>query len=174
MEWYILKRHVVDEDVIWLLGQVIDSFHTKDNAAVGLPLGNVTSQLLINVYMNEFDQFLKRNLKVRFCIRYADDFLVLHRNKAYLENLIPQISEFLETNLKLSLHKDKVYIKAFSSGVDFLGWIHFPQHRVLRSATKRRMFRRLKQKHTKEVIASYLGLLKHGNTHKLVKKVIGY
>lgn len=167
----IFKSHIVDEDVIWLLEQVIDSFHTKNNAAVGLSLGNVTSQLLVNVYMNEFDQFLKRKLKVKFCIRYADDFLVLHRNKAYLENLIPQISEFLKTNLKLSLHNDKVYIKAFSSGVDFLGWIHFPHHRVLRTATKRRMFRRLKQKRTKEVVASYLGLLKHGNTYKLIKRI---
>lgn len=166
-----LRKYIVDGDILWLLGQLIDSFHTKGNSGVGLPLGNVTSQLLINIYMNEFDQFLKRKLKVRYCIRYADDFLILQTDKAYLENLIPQISEFLKINLKLYLHNAKVSIKPFSSGIDFLGWVHFPYHRVLRTSTKLRMFKRLKQKQAKETVASYLGLLKHGNTYKLTQRL---
>jgi len=134
-------------------------------------LGNVTSQLLINVYMNEFDQFLKRKLKAQHYIRYADDFLVLHQNKFYLVDLIPQISAYLESKLKLNLHKDKVFLKRFSSGVDFLGWIHFPYYRLLRTSTKRRMLKRLKDSPTKETLTSYLGLLKHGNTYKLAQKI---
>ena len=121
--------------------------------------------------MNELDQFIKRTLKVRLYVRYADDFVILHEDKSYLVNLIPTISEYLEKYLKLTLNPNKVYIKAFSSGIDFLGWVHFPHHRILRTATKRRMFKKLKYKHNKEALASYLGLLKHGNTYKLVKRV---
>lgn len=167
----ILKEHILDTDSIWLLGQVIDSFHTENQQKTGLPLGNVTSQLLINVYMNEFDQFIKRQLKVRYYIRYADDFVILHENKGYVANLIPPIAHFLERELKLSLNPDKVFIKTLFSGVDFLGWVHFPHHRILRTATKRRMLRKLKHGYTKETIASYLGILKYGNAYKLAKRI---
>lgn len=168
----IFRKHILDNDIIWLLEQIIDSFHTRNGVKnIGLPLGNVTSQLLINIYMNEFDQFIKRKLKIRHYIRYADDFVILHENKQYLINLVPKISEYLERKLKLSLNHDKVLIKTLSSGVDFLGWIHFSHHRVLRTTTKRRMFKKLKQKHTKETTASYLGLLKHGSTYKIVRRI---
>jgi len=162
----ILWKYVEDEDILWLLGQVIDSFQK------GLPLGNVTSQLFINVYMNEFDQFIKRQLKVRYYIRYCDDFVILHQDKSYLENLIAKMSDYLENELNLSLHPDKVFIKRLSQGIDFLGWVHFCHHRVLRTATKRRMFKKLKENQTQETLNSYLGLLKHGNTYKLVKRIL--
>lgn len=167
----ILRKHISDENILWLLGQIIDSFHTENSTNIGLPLGNVTSQLLINVYMNEFDQFVKRSLKVHFYIRYSDDFVILHPDKQYLENLVPKISDYLETELKLTLHPKKVFIKSFSSGVDFLGWVHFVHHRVLRTTAKRRMFRNLRYKHTKETVASYLGLLQHGNAYKLTRRI---
>jgi len=167
----ILEKHIVDNDILWLLGQIIDSFNTENKISIGLPLGNVTSQLLINVYMNEFDQFVKRRLKIKYYVRYADDFVGFNRDKRYLENLILKISQYFEKQLKLFLHPDKVFIKTLASGVDFLGWVHFPHHRILRTATKRRMFRRLKQKHTKETLASYLGMLKHGNGYKIVKRI---
>jgi len=122
--------------------------------------------------MNEFDQFVKRELKVKYYIRYCDDFLVLHQDKSYLENLIPQVSDFLGSELKLSLHSDKVFIKRLSSGVDFLGWVHFHHHRVLRTSTKKRMLKKLKENQTQETLNSYLGLLKHGNTYKLVKRIL--
>ena len=167
----ILRRHIEDENILWLLNKIVDSFHTENGINVGLPLGNVTSQLLINVYMNEFDQFLKRKLKVKYCIRYADDFVILSENKEYLVNLIPRIAEFLKTNLGLFLNEKKVFIQPLSSGIDFLGWVHFPYHRVLRTTTKRRMFKRLKENNSKETLASYLGLLKYGNTYKLIKRI---
>lgn len=167
----ILSSHISDENILWLLNQIIDSFHTENVTDIGLPLGNVTSQLLINVYMNEFDQFMKRELKVHFYIRYADDFVILHQDRQYLENLVPKISDYLNMQLKLTLHPKKLFIKPIASGIDFLGWVHFPYHRVLRTTTKRRMFRNLKHKRTKESIASYLGLLKHGNTYKLTKTI---
>ena len=137
----------------------------------GLPLGNLTSQLLVNVYMNEFDQFVKRELKVKYYIRYADDFVFLSDNKVYLENLLPKISDFLGNKLKLELHPNKVFIKTIASGVDFLGWVHFPHHRVLRTTTKNRMLKKLYENPKEASQQSYLGMLKHGNTHKLQEKI---
>lgn len=169
----ILEKHIQNKDILWLFGQVIDSFETKNliyamaDIKKGLPLGNLTSQLLVNIYMNEFDQFMKRELKVKYYIRYADDFVIISEDKTYLENLLTKISDFLSESLKLSLHPDKVYIKTIASGVDFLGWVHFPKHRVLRTSTKRRMFRNLELNPKEESRQAYLGMLSHGNAHKL-------
>ena len=121
--------------------------------------------------MNEFDKFVKHQLKVKHYIRYADDFIIISESKTYLENKIPKISEFLESRLKLSLHPDKLIIKTLASGVDFLGWVHFPNHRILRTSSKRRMLKKLKRKATKESIISYIGLLSHGNTFKIAKAI---
>lgn len=169
----ILKKHIIDKNILWLLDNVINSFNTEKRRGLGLPLGNVTSQLLINVYMNELDQYIKRRMKIRYYIRYADDFVIFDRDKLYLENLIPRISNYLENNLKLSLNQNKIFIKTLASGIDFLGWVNFSHHRILRTSTKRRMFKKLKQRSTKESVASYLGLLKHGNAYKLAKNVVG-
>lgn len=163
----LLKRHLNDGETLWLLNEVINSFDTTNRPGVGLPLGNLTSQLLVNIYMNELDQFLKRQLRVQYCARYADDFVILHQNKKYLEKLLPKISSFLDSQLKLSLHPNKVSIQTMASGVDFLGWVHFPNHRVLRTATKRRVLKKIHKNPSKETLASYQGLLSHGNAHKL-------
>lgn len=168
----IVAQHIEDRDLLDLLGHIIDSFSTQGRADVGLPLGNLTSQLLVNVYMNEFDHFMKRTLKVTHYIRYADDFAILSEDRDYLANLIPQIAEFLGDRLKLSLHPDKVFVKTLGSGVDFLGWVHFPHHRVLRTATKRRMFANPGIYAADEaVVNSYRGLLSHGNGYKLVRTI---
>lgn len=170
----ILAKYIEDEDALWLLSQVAGSFHAKGKIGVGLPLGNLTSQLLVNIYLNEFDQFVKRNLKARCYARYCDDFVILHDNKNYLESIVLKISEFLENELKLSLHPDKVFIKTMASGVNFLGWVNFSKHRILRTSMKKRMAKKLKKNPKPELIASYLGLLKHGNTHKLKMKLVKY
>jgi retron-type reverse transcriptase len=78
----ILRKHLRDEDIIWLIQQVVVSFNTSPSK--GLPLGNLTSQLLVNVYMNEFDQYMKNELRVKYYIRYADDFVILHQDKECL------------------------------------------------------------------------------------------
>jgi len=168
----ILAKHIEGQDTLWLLNKVIDSFNTKNQLSKGLPLGNLTSQLLVNIYMNEFDQFVKHNLKVKYYIRYADDFVVIYQNRKYLENILEQIKKFLENNLKLTLHPDKVFIKTISSGVDFLGWVHFPSHRVLRTSTRRRMFKRVVENPKPATIQSYLGLLKRGSTFKISQKMV--
>jgi len=163
----ILKKHISDEDILNLLEEIIFSFKPR-----GLPLGNLTSQLFANLYLNELDQFIKHKLKIKHYIRYADDFVVLSQDKKYLEAITPIIRHFLETKLKLQIHSDKVLIKTLSSGIDFLGWTHFPSHRVLRRATRDRMFLRIKKNPRLETLNSYLGLLKHGNTGKLIEKIL--
>ncbi len=171
----ILSKGILDTDILWLLGQVIDSFSSKPggdaSGSKGLPLGNLTSQLLVNVYMNEFDQFIKRELKVKYYIRYADDFVILSANKKELSEYRRYIAQFLKEKLKLELHPDKVFIKTFASGVDFLGWVHFPRYRVLRTSTKRRMLKILRDNPKPETVQSYFGLISHGNSFKLKKSI---
>jgi RNA-directed DNA polymerase len=162
----ILRQHITDDHLLNLLCNIIESF-SSERPGVGLPLGNLTSQLFVNIYMNEFDQFAKHRLKARHYIRYADDFIILSQDRAWLESQISLIQNFLGERLRLRLHPDKLFIKTLASGVDFLGWIHFPDHRVLRTATRRRMFKRIKEHPAPETIASYRGLLKHGNTYKI-------
>ena len=138
---------------------------------MGLPLGNLTSQLFVNVYMNEFDQFIKHKLKAEYYVRYADDFVILSTDKIWLEDIVLSIKKFLLEELKLELHPDKVFIKTLASGVDFLGWVHFSDHKVLRTTTRRRMIKRLAVQNNEPTINSYLGLLSHGNTHRLLAKI---
>ncbi len=166
----ILEKYIANQDILWLLENIIASFQTAPGK--GLPLGNLTSQLFVNVYMHEFDQFMKRKLKVKHYIRYADDFVILSEDKHSLVNILSTIEAFLLYELRLTLHPNKVSLRTFASGIDFLGWVSFPHHRVLRTTTKRGMFRRLEERPTFETMQSYLGLLQHGNAHRLTQKVL--
>lgn len=162
----ILAKHISCEDTLWLLGRIIFSF------SPGLPLGNLTSQLLVNVYMHEFDQFVKHQLKARHYIRYADDFVILSHNRSWLVEILQKINIFLKNELRLDLHPHKVSIHTLASGVDFLGWVHFPDHRVLRTVTKRRMFRNICSKGGKaEAVQSYRGLIRHGNSETMKREI---
>lgn len=163
----ILSRTISDERITALLTEVIGSFQTHEATPRGLPLGNLTSQLLVNVYMNEFDQFAKYKLKARYYVRYADDFVVLSHNKGELERTVSYMGLFLRERLALELHPDKVFIKTLASGVDFLGWVHFLDHRVLRTSTKQRMLKRVEGTDNEDVVNSYRGLLSDGNATKL-------
>lgn len=170
----ILKEYIQDQNIICLLEKTINSFNTKDKIGAGLPLGNLTSQLFINVHLNKFDQFIKHKLKIKYYIRYADDFVIFSQNRNYILELIPKIAIFLEEELKLTLHPDKLFIKTPASGLDFLGWVHFSNYRVLRTATKRKMFRNINSKEGKQkenVVSSYLGMLKWGDGWKLSERI---
>jgi RNA-directed DNA polymerase len=168
----ILRGYIADENILRLISEIVGSFHSTSEG-VGLPLGNLTSQLLVNIYMNEFDQFMKHKLKVKYYIRYADDFVIFSRNKEYLKNLIPVTQTFLREKLRLQLHPKKISIRTIASGADYLGWVHFPNHRILRTVTKRRMVQRIRlAEGKKETVQSYLGLLSHGNSWKLRQKML--
>ncbi len=166
----ILQSYIPSSDILWLLEQIIRSFHSTA-PDIGLPLGNLTSQLLANIYMNEFDQFMKHKMKAKQYIRYADDFVILSADRSWLEELLPKIGDFLSERLKLKLHPDKVVIKTLVSGIDFLGCVHFPDHRVLRTTTKRRMLKTIGDGVNGQSLQSYLGVLKHCNSYGIVRKI---
>lgn len=100
----------------------------------GLPIGNLTSQIFANVYLNVFDHFIKHELGVRYYGRYTDDFVVVHQYKMYLTALIPQIEYFLKETLGLTLHPRKRYLQHYSKGVQFLGVVIMP-HRITTGKT---------------------------------------
>lgn len=162
----IVRRYIADENIVPLIQRITESFSSTERGK-GLPLGNLTSQLLVNVYMNEFDQFAKHQLKALHYIRYADDFVFLSYDRAWLVSLIPRIEEFLRERLKLEMHPKKVSIGTLAAGVDFLGWVHFPDHRVIRTVAKRRMLHALRGERKPAMVTSYQGMLTHGNTHTL-------
>lgn len=166
----ILKQYIPDAEIVWLLEEVIRSF--SDMPGVGLPLGNLTSQLFINVYLNEFDQFVKHKLKCRYYLRYADDWAIFSEDRELLASLIPQTDLFLRERLRLTLHPQKIILKTYASGVDFLGWVHFPKHRVLRTKTRHRMMRRLREYPINETLQSYLGLLSHGDAFNTGRELL--
>ncbi|OGH64176.1 MAG: hypothetical protein A2821_04145 [Candidatus Magasanikbacteria bacterium RIFCSPHIGHO2_01_FULL_41_23] len=168
---HILDVYIPDKKIVNLLYNIIASFSATPYTAVGLPLGNLTSQLFSNIYLNQFDQWVKHKIKVKHYIRYADDFVFLSDNRNALLSIISELQNFLTEKLKLQLHPNKVFIKTIASGVDFLGWILFPSHRVLRKVTKQRMLRRLAKNFKPETLQSYLGMLSHGNTFRLRQSI---
>ena len=177
----LIKEKVKDKNTVWLVEKIIKSFNKLKNK--GLPLGNVTSQLFANIYLNELDQFIKHKLKAKYYLRYCDDFVILGRYKEDLKALISPISSFLKTELNLNLHFDKIILRKHSQGVDFLGYILLPRHRVLRTKTKKRIFKKLEQKRKdlknnliskasfNQTIQSYFGVLKHCNSYKLKERI---
>lgn len=105
----ILQNKIKDERLMEIIKKIILSYNTKPGK--GIPLGNLTSQIFSNIYLNQLDQFIKRNLRVKHYLRYADDFVILDIKKERLEKLVPILSNFLENNLRLQLHPNKLLIK---------------------------------------------------------------
>ena len=178
----ILKKRIADPDTMWLVQQIVWSFTGKWKTLfdhLGLPIGNLTSQLFANVYMNEFDQFVKQKLKVKHYARYTDDFVIISIDEKYLEGLLDPFQKFIGDRLKLSLHPKKCAILDAGQGIDFLGYVILPHYRLLRSKTKRRIFRKLKYRVAQyregvidehslsQSLQSYLGALSHAHTYQL-------
>ena len=178
----LIEKTINDSDTLWLINKIIKSFKSRFNQ--GLPLGNVTSQLFANIYLNELDQFMKHKLKEKYYLRYCDDFVILSNDKKYLLNIIKPISEFLSAKLNLNLHQDKIIIRKLNQGVDFLGYVVLPHYKLLRTKTKKRIYRKLKLSKEQykddlitrelfyQILQSYLGMLKHCRGHKIKKKLL--
>jgi retron-type reverse transcriptase len=165
----ILRGRISNPRLLNLLECVIRSFEAQTGK--GIPLGNLTSQLFANVYMNEFDQFVKHDLRMKYYARYADDFVFLSHDRSELLSCLPKIAAFLSGPLALDLHPDKVFVKTLSSGVDFLGWVHFSHHRVPRTKTRQRMNTRICHNPNRRSVESYLGLLSHGDAYEISRRL---
>ncbi len=108
-----------------------------------MPLGNLTSQFFANIFLNELDYFIKYELKIKYYIRYVDDFVILHYSKKQLEEWKKEIGKFLQSKLKLELHKDKSKIISLSKGIDFVGFRNFYYYKLLRKRNIRKMRRKI-------------------------------
>ena len=181
----LLQKYIKDTSTLKVTDMIIDSFNLKTDqeGAVGIPLGNVTSQLFANVYLHELDDFIKQDLKKKYYLRYSDDFLILGSDKIHLESLIIRIQDFLTKNLKLELHPRKLIIRSLNQGIDFVGYVLFEKHILMRTRSKQRMKRRLKAAYEDYLIGksdvlpmdqklqSYLGMLSHANQHNLAQSI---
>jgi len=167
----IFKSSKVDCETRWSVTKIINSFEKAEGK--GLPLGNVTSQLFANIYLNKLDQFVKHKLKQKCYIRYCDDFVILAKNKEELVNVLLEIQEFLSEKLLLNLHEGKVNFRKLQHGIDFLGYINLPHYTVLRTKTKRRVYKKvinltellkagkISEEYFNNSVQSYLGILTH-------------
>lgn len=170
----MLGKKTEDKKILVLLTKVIDSFRSDSGERRGIPLGNLTSQVFANIYLHELDKFIKQELRVKYYLRYADDFLILDARCESLENLIVPISNFLQNKLKLELHPSKIVLRKLDWGIDFLGYIVLPHYRLPRTKTKRRIFRKLREGVEYQSLQSYLGYLSHANTFKLRQLLLNY
>ncbi len=181
----LIRKKVKDVKALKMIDTIIDSYRTNEWPAdpIGTPLGNVTSQLFANIYLHELDDFVKQKLRERYYLRYCDDFIILSNDKQHLQSLIASIQEFLAMYLKLELHPKKVTIRKLSQGIDFVGYVLFSKYTLLRTRTKQRMKKRLKEAYKCYLdgkinaidldykIQSYIGILSHANQHILSQAV---
>lgn len=194
----ILSRRIKDERLLWLLETIINSEDTRFGLPagmspdecpedmwlydVGMPIGNLTSQLFANIYLNELDQLCKHELHLHYYIRYMDDVIILLDSKEELGRIKAEIEAFLHDILHLDLNS-KTAIRPVRVGIDFVGYRIWATHRKLKKQTARRMIRCVKDmcedlsagEITKENFdrrtASYKGVLRHCNSYGLRSKL---
>ena len=161
-------------------------FYAEKNK--GFPIGNLTSQLFGNIYLNDFDHFICHKLGTKYYGRYVDDFVIVHHNKKYLKSIVPVLNQYLQDSLFLKLHPKKIYLQHFSKGVVFLGRIIKPHRIYISSRTKNGFYKKIQywnnfisknkkidEENLKLFIScmnSYLGMLNHYDTYKLRKKIL--
>jgi retron-type reverse transcriptase len=181
----LIQERIKDNQFMNLTKEIIQNFDCG-RVGKGIPIGNVTSQIFANIYLNELDQFMKHKLKIKYYFRYADDFLIISQDKDFLLSLLNQVRDFLKENLLIEVHPNKVEIRKFKQGIDFLGYVVLPHHINLRTKTKKRMFKKLSNNKNllksnkidyfsfSQGIQSYLGMLKHANAYDLRCFIINY
>ena len=168
----LIKRKIKDKRIIWLIQEIIKSSY-KDEAGKGIPIGNLTSQLFANIYLNKLDQFVKRDLKKRNFIRYMDDFIILEREKKEMHLLKEKIKIFLRENLRLEFNPKKADVSPLFLGIDFLGYILYKDYVLLRKSTVKRFLKKIKKDKTGGGgrINAWLAYARHANSFKLTKAV---
>jgi hypothetical protein len=160
-------------------------FTAKKNC--GLPIGNLTSQVFANFYLNEFDHFIKKECGIKNYGRYVDDFIIVHPNRTFLKRLIPRIQKYLHNNLGLKLHSKKIYLQPCYNGVKFLGCFIKPSHIVINHRTINNFKHSLLEYNKLAIhnkpdrselssfissVNSYLGILKHYKTYKIRHRIL--
>jgi len=177
----LIGGKIQDEKAIRLINVIVKSF--EKISSKGLPLGNVTSQLFANIYLNELDQLVKHKLRIKFYLRYCDDFVILGKDGRQLSRTADTIDDFLMRNLELRLHSDKIEIRKYHQGIDFLGYVVLPDYRVLRTKTKKRIVKKLavrreelqcgliSEESFNQSLQSYFGVLQHCAGYKIKRYI---
>ncbi len=174
----LICRKVYEPNMRHLLTEVISSYRCG-LLRIGIPIGNLTSQVFANIYLHELDMYAKHELKLRYYYRYADDFVFLINSKSEAEEMVKKFINFLKDNLGLELHPNKIIIRPARQGIDWLGKLLMPGHSLLRYSTTRRMIRNIKNKvnsgmtasELKATTASYNGLLAGTARRKIEEQV---
>lgn len=195
----ILRKRIEDKDLMWLLETIVNNEEvpfglpagmeadqcSEDDRLfdAGMPIGNLTSQLFANVYLNELDQYIKHDLKIHYYIRYMDDIIILSDDKRQLHQVKEDIEIFLKEKLALDLNR-KTAIRPISCGVEFVGFRIWPTHRKLKKGTVKKIKRQIKilQKAYAEgsidfervnaSMQSYFGVMKHFNSYNFKTKLL--
>lgn len=181
----LLCRVVDDTDIQSLLWEIIGSSCDScvEGKKKGIPIGNLTSQLFANVYLNELDHFIKERLHARYYIRYMDDIVICDTDKTNLTALRLSIIQFLSETLLLSVHPGKIISASIESGIPFLGYILFSRYTRLRGATVKRCMKRMKKysytyargrispAYMQLLFASWRGYAHHANAWKISQKI---
>ena len=174
----IVKRKIKDEKILEILENIVYS----KSISTGLPIGNLTSQILANVYYNEADQFIKHKLKVRYYYRYMDDSIILMQNKDELKKVRKEIEKFIDENLKLKFNK-KTNIFKSKQGVNFCGYKINEYRMKLRDRGKKKIKKKVKylknqikngnmnSKEAKKYLCGHFGYIKYANVYNLSNKI---
>jgi retron-type reverse transcriptase len=164
----LLEDRITDGKLLKLLRGIIGSF--EHSPGKGMPLGNLTSQLFANIYMDSLDKFVKHQLKAKHYLRYADDFIFLTDNPDELMGYFVEVNHFLETELKLNLHPDKISLRKLNWGIDYVGYVTLPYYSLPRKKTVRRILKNLERAVSRQEpnlenqYQSYSGYLCHVNS----------
>lgn len=167
----IIRRKIKCKDTLELLDQIIDS-------ADGVPIGNYLSQYFANLYLSYFDHWMKEVVGVKHYFRYADDIVVLHKEKAFLHGLLIEINHYFQSELNLSIKSNFQVFPVDSRGIDYVGFVFRHTHTLLRKNIKKNMCRAaaklnrqkgVSEKEYKRGLCSWLGWVKHSDSKHLLK-----
>ena len=174
----IVKRKIKDKDVLWLINEILYAQKREK----GLEIGNYTSQMFANIYLNEIDQYIKHKLKVKFYFRYLDDSVIFVKTKEKAKQILEKIKIYLKENLELELNK-KTQIFKSKQGVNFCGYKINEYRLKIRDRGKRKLKKKVKKltekikqgqisnKEAHKYLAGHMGYIKIANTYNLEKKL---
>jgi RNA-directed DNA polymerase len=160
----ILRRKFKDQDLLWLLDEIIDS-------AAGIPIGNYLSQYFANLYLTSLDHWMKETKSVRYYFRYADDLVILARGKDELHQLLADIKTYLQAELNLEVKSNHQVFPVAARSIDFVGYRFYHTHTMLRKSIKKSFAKAVANCKNTKTVAAYYGWATHCNSLHLLKKL---
>jgi RNA-directed DNA polymerase len=161
----LLRKKIKDQDLLWLLDEIIDS-------APGLPIGNYLSQYLANFYLSYFNHWIKEEKQIKYYFRYADDLVILAAKKCSLHRIFSDIQSYLLQELNLEVKGNYQIFPVDARSIDFVGYRFYHTHTLLRKSIKQSFARKVAKGKNPLSAASYWGWAKHCNSNRLIKKLL--